>query len=69
MYVRANGTDALAKAENIFGNVSTITKNDAPENEVAFVTEKMPYGEFSEKSKVLENDGVKILSSIRIGDL
>ncbi len=69
MYVRANGTDALAKAENIFGNVSTITKNDAPENEVAFVTEKMPYGEFSEKSKTLENDGVKILSSIRIGDL
>lgn len=69
MYVRADGTDALAKAENIFGNVSTITKNDAPENEVAFVTEKMPYGEFSEKSKVLENDGVKILSSIRIGDL
>ncbi|MDO4829904.1 MAG: homoserine dehydrogenase [Clostridia bacterium] len=69
MYVRANGTDALAKAENIFGNVSTITKNDAPENEVAFVTEKMPYGEFSEKSKALENDGVKILSSIRIGDL
>lgn len=69
MYVRANGTDALAKTENIFGNVSTITKNDAPENEVAFVTEKMPYGEFSEKSKALENDGVKILSSIRIGDL
>lgn len=69
MYVRADGTDALAKAENIFGNVSTITKNDAPENEVAFVTEKMPYGEFSEKSKALENDGVKILSSIRIGDL
>ncbi len=69
MYVRANGTDALAKAENIFGNVSTITKNDAPENEVAFVTEKMPFGEFSEKSKELENDGVKILSSIRIGDL
>lgn len=69
MYVRADGTDALAKAENIFGNVSTITKNDAPENEVAFVTEKMPFGEFSEKSKALENDGVKILSSIRIGDL
>ncbi len=69
MYVRADGIDALAKAENIFGNVSTITKNDAPENEVAFVTEKMPFGEFSEKSKALENDGVKILSSIRIGDL
>ena len=69
MYVRADGTDALAKAENIFGNVSTITKNDAPENEAAFVTEKMPFGEFSEKSKALENDGVKILSSIRIGDL
>lgn len=69
MYVRADGTDALAKAENIFGNVSTITKNDAPENEVAFVTEKMPFGEFSEKSKALENNGVKILSSIRIGDL
>lgn len=69
MYVRADGTDALAKAENIFGNVSTITKNDAPENEVAFVTEKMPFGEFSEKSKALENDGVKIISSIRIGDL
>ena len=69
MYVRTSGKDALSKAESTFGNISVIKKNDATADEVAFVTEEMPYGEFLNKKEALENDDVKVLSSIRIGDL
>lgn len=69
MYVRTSGKDALSKAESTFGNISVIKKDDAPADEVAFVTEEMPYGEFLNKKEALENYDVKVLSSIRIGDL
>ena len=69
MYVRTSGKDALSKAESTFGNISVIKKDDAPADEVAFVTEEMPYGEFLNKKEALENNDVKVLSSIRIGDL
>ncbi len=69
MYVRTSGSEALKKAESIFGKISVITRANAPENEVAFVTDKMPYGEYAKKAQALESDGVKLLSSIRMGDL
>lgn len=69
MYVRAGGSDALAKAEKLFGNVSQITNYSSAENTVAFVTEELTYGEFEEKIVALANDGVDVLSTIRIGDL
>lgn len=69
MYVRVKGENALAKAENIFGTVTTIAKADAPADELAFVTTEMPYGEFTDKCATLANEGVEVLSTIRIGDL
>ena len=69
MYVRVQGSDILAKAEKLFGTVNTIEKSDVADNEKAFVTSEIPYGEFLEKIAALENDGVKVLSTIRIGDL
>ena len=67
MYVRANGTDVISKAENIFGSVSVIERADA--DDTAFVTSEITYGEFNEKIASLANDGVEVLSTIRIGDL
>lgn len=67
MYVRANGTDVISKAENIFGSVSVIERADA--DDTAFVTSEITYGEFNEKIDSLANDGVEVLSTIRIGDL
>lgn len=69
MYVRAEGSDVAAKAEKLFGSVTTIEKADSAADITAFVTSEIPYGEFCEKISALENDGVKILSTIRIGDL
>lgn len=69
VYVRVKGENALKKAEKIFGAVSTISRDDACSGESAFVTTEMPYGEILEKTKALKNDGVQVLSTIRIGDL
>lgn len=69
MYVRVKGEDAASKAENIFGEISIIAKDDAPADEIAFVTKEMPYGEFTDKSEALTNEGIEVLSTIRIGDL
>lgn len=67
MYVRAKGTDVISKAEKIFGGVSVIKRADA--DDTAFVTSEITYGEFNEKITSLANDGVEVLSTIRIGDL
>lgn len=69
MYVRAKGENVIAQAEGIFGDVCVISKSNIPEGETAFVTKKMPYGEFIEKLSSLEQDGIKVLGKIRIGDL
>lgn len=69
MYVRAEGENAIEKASKIFGTVDKIEKENSALNEVAFVVNEMPYGEFTEKIETLSADGVKILSTIRIGDL
>lgn len=69
MYVRAQGDDIISKAQKLFGDVTVITKDASPEDEKAFVVKEMPYGEFTDKIAALESDGVKVLSSIRIGDL
>ena len=66
MYVRAKGKDVAVKAEALFGNIRSI---NAPGKRTAFMTGKMPYGEFIKKIHKLSADGVEILSTIRIGDL
>ena len=69
VYIRANGDDAVKKAESIFGEISVIANADAPANEVAFVTSAMPYGEITAKAEALKGAGAEVLSIIRIGDL
>ena len=69
VYIRANGDDAVKKAESIFGEISVIANADAPANEVAFVTSAMPYGEITAKAEALKGAGAEVLSTIRIGDL
>lgn len=69
VYIRANGADAVKKAESIFGEISVIANDNAPANEVAFVTSEMPYGEITAMAEALKGEGVEVLSVIRIGDL
>lgn len=65
MYVRAAGDDAAAKAEKVFGDITTVTS----EGETALLTGEMTYADFESKCHALESDGVKVLSAIRIGDI
>ncbi len=69
MYVRAQGSDILSKAEKHFDSVTVIERADTADNETAFVTSEISCGEFADKITALESDDVKILSTIRIGDL
>lgn len=69
MYVRAKGSDIVSKADKIFGGVSVIERADADDDETAFVTSEITYGEFNEKIAALADDDVEVLSTIRIGDL
>lgn len=65
MYARVKGEDAAQKAEAIFGKINAIEDG----RRVAFTTQAMPYSEFIEKCDKLAADGVKVLSTIRLGDL
>lgn len=71
-YVRAfadNAALALDSAKMIFGNIKKLTRNNAENNEIAFITEEMSVNEFNNKISDLESKGVKIANTIRIGDL
>ena len=65
MFVRVTGDGAEAKAEKVFGNIDVRKDGDM----TAFITGKMTLREFEDKCKTLENDGVKVLSQIRVGDI
>ena len=72
MYIRAQSNDTAAaydKAEAVFGEIHPLKKENAPEGELAFVTEPMTVREFEEKLKELTADGITVESKIRIGDL
>jgi homoserine dehydrogenase len=73
MFVRGvakNVIDAYYKAKDAFGDIHILHKGNAPENEVAFITEPMALGVFKEKLASLEASGaLKSESTIRIGDL
>lgn len=58
-YVRAEAQLAAAKA--LFGEVRVLTRENAPESEIAFLTGEMRESEFTEKAKRLT-----VLSSIRL---
>jgi len=73
IYLRLEATDAEGaynKAQDLFGGVTRLDRADAPDTEVAFVTEKeLPYGEILDAINTLEQSGIKVVSSIRIGNL
>ncbi len=69
MYVRASGENAIEKAQKVFGSAEQINRENQTSAEVAFVTQKMPYGEFVKKADELKAEGISLLSAIRIGDL
>ena len=65
MFVRVTGDGAEAKAEKVFGDIEVRKDSDM----TAFITGEMTLREFEDKCKTLENDGVKVLSQIRVGDI
>ncbi len=70
MYVRGVTDDreaAYDKAAAVFGDIHRLSKDNAPEGEIAFITEPLPYEEF--ESKLNELSEIKAESVIRIGDL
>ncbi len=67
MYVRAIGD--IKTAEKVFGEISRLTRKKAPDDEIAFTTAEMPVREFKSKLSELEESGVRVINTIRIGDL
>lgn len=65
MFIRVTGSDAAAKAEKVFGEISTVADGDR----LAVITPEMSYAAFEEKCQALQKDGVEVLSRIRIGDM
>ena len=65
MYLRLKGKDAVKKAEAVFGKVTAIEDD----RRGAVITEAMTLAQFSEKCAKLSAEGVKILSTIRMGEL
>ena len=65
MYLRLNGDNTVKKAEAVFGKVSAIEDDKRG----AVITEAMTLAQFSEKCAKLSAEGVKILSTIRMGEL
>lgn len=72
VYIRVATKDrktALQRAEDVFGHTKFLSRNNSPEDEIAFVTMPMPMGKINEKISLFESEEIKILSKIRIGDL
>ena len=65
MFVRVTGSDAAAKAEQLFGEINTVADGSV----LAFITSELSYREFETKLQALEEAGVEVLSHIRIGDI
>ncbi|MBQ3988617.1 MAG: homoserine dehydrogenase [Ruminococcus sp.] len=65
MFVRLTGDDAVAKAEKVFGEITTVSGS----SELGVLTGEMSYREFESKCQALEADGVQVLTGIRIGDI
>lgn len=72
VYVRAeakNKADAFNKAMELFPNARAIVRANAPENELAFVTDAMTVSQQEKALKALADCGAVIKSKIRISDL
>lgn len=72
MFIRVHCADKDAALQNInklLGAVTVLNDEQAPENELAFVTERMPYRSIEEAVSGFEEAGITAKSLIRIGDL
>ena len=73
IYIRVGSTldkqQVFDKISALFRNARAIVRTNAPENEFAFVTDDMTVAEQINALSSLENDGIKVLSKIRISDL
>lgn len=73
VYLRCSADDADAAyniAQDTFGGITRLTKSDAPAEEFAFVTdEALRYGDILDAVEKLEQSGIKVASTIRIGNL
>lgn len=71
-YIRVetdNKQAAFNKAMELFSNARTIMKANAPEDELAFVTDVMTVSQQEKSVRALEDEGIKVKSKIRISDL
>lgn len=66
LYVRATGckTCAIKKAKAAFGDITVLSRENAPEDEFAFVTPEDKEGTLKEKLGGL--DGINVISTIRV---
>ena len=72
MFVRAiadEGEPALKAVQKLLGDVTRLFRKNAQDGEIAFVTNVMQEKELTAKLAQLETLGVRILNTIRIGDL
>ncbi len=64
-----NKDAAIAKAKEVFGDITVIEPKEAITDIVAVVTPVLKIQEIESKSSALESSGINVLSKIRIGDL
>ncbi len=72
MYIRAKASDcdvAYNKARELFSDIHVLENENAPANEIAFVCEPLAYKTILKNIDVLSDNGIKVESAIRIGDL
>ncbi len=72
VYIRAQADDtgaALEKVKGFFTDVKPLTRNGAPKNEFAFTTGNMKSSDIENAVKAAGENGIRILSKIRISDL
>ncbi|MEE1322073.1 MAG: homoserine dehydrogenase [Acutalibacteraceae bacterium] len=64
LYIRTNETDK-AKLTSVFGDVTFLSRENQPENEIAFVTPVMKEGELRQ---LIDNNALNVSSCIRVAD-
>ena len=71
MYVRVQATDPDAvhrQAEQLFASVTRLTRKGIRADETAFVTPVLKERDIREKLSHLEENGTKVLNTIRVSD-
>lgn len=69
MYVRVQASDEVSEQiPKLFGNVSWLACDEAPEQELAFVTAKLPEREIRAKLEQLQAHGAQVKATIRVAD-